>query len=321
VRRPWLEPLPARLPLAGLLPEAAPGRVVLGRLDLPAEQRQPLAEWDAGREPRLLVAGRNGTGRTSLLAVVAAQLGCAVAPDDPAAVWDRLHDDGAPLLLDDTEAVLDRLGAHADAAVDRLLVRLRARDAAPTVLCCRGPGAWAGARMRALAGFADRTLLLGLDLDDHLALGGARSLWAERARPGRALWDGAVVQLALPAAPAPRVEVRPAPLLDLRSGSWLVATAAPAERLAQLRTAGVDAAAPGDGRPASVLVASPAGWQADWALLGRLLPQAPVLVDRIPPADARALTGRAAVLPPVTAPDEVVLVPVEGQPERRRLPL
>jgi hypothetical protein len=46
-----------------------------------------------------------------------------------------------------------------------------------------------------------------------------------------------------------------------------------------------------------------------------------MLVDRIPPADARALTGRAEVLPPVSARDEVVLVPVEGQPERRRLPL
>lgn len=320
VRRPWLEPLPGRLPLVDLLPERSHGRVVLGRLDLPAEQRQPLAEWNPQWEPRLLVAGRTGSGRSSLLAVVAAQLGCDVVPDDAACAWDRIHDDAAPLLLDDTEALLDRLGPHADAAVDRLIVRLRAPACAPTVLCCRGPGAWAGARIRAVAGLADRILLLGLDLDDHLALGGARGSWQERARPGRAVWDGAIAQLAVPSGAAPRTAVPPAPLLDLGGGSWLLATAAPAERLAQLLGAGVRAAAPGGGDRATVLVASPAGWQAEWALLGRLLAVAPVLVDRIPPADARALTGRASVLPPVTAPDEVVLVPPEGQPGRRRLP-
>jgi hypothetical protein len=190
------------------------------------------------------------------------------------------------------------------------------------VRACRGPGAGAGGRLRSLVGLADRALLLGLDLDDHLALGGARATWVERSRPGRAVWEGAVAQLALPDGLPPRAPVPPAPLLDLGTGRWLLATATPAERLARLRDAGVVAAPPGADPGAAVLVASPAGWHAEWTLLARLHQAgAPLLVDGILPADARALTGRAATLPPVTAPDEVVLVPAEGRPERRRLPL
>jgi hypothetical protein len=45
-----------------------------------------------------------------------------------------------------------------------------------------------------------------------------------------------------------------------------------------------------------------------------------VLVDGCGQGDVRALLGVAELLPPVTHPDDVVLVPDEGEPRRVRLP-
>lgn len=319
-RRPWLEPLPTRLPLADLMADAEEGRIVLGRLDLPAEQRQPVLSWDPRAAPRLLAVGRPGSGRSSLLATVAVQLGATVLPEDPAAAWDLLAADDRPLLVDDAEVLLDRFGELAPAAVDRLLQRLRGPDAAPTVLCARGPAAWTGTGLRALAGLFDRVLLLGLELDDHLAMGGARSAWRDAVPPGRAVWDGVVAQLALAGVPAPRTPVAAPATLDLRSGTWLLATSAPERRLGRLRSAGCAAATPDQGLAEGVLVATPTAWQRSWAQLSRLASTAPILLDGVPASDARAIVGRSVVLPPCSHPDDVVLVPPEGPPVRCRLP-
>ncbi|MBO0747824.1 MAG: hypothetical protein J2O47_05720, partial [Acidimicrobiaceae bacterium] len=83
-RSPWLEPLPDQLGLASLVdrdPEGEkrrrrdPGRwVVLGLSDLPAEQRQVVAEVDLESDGGLLVFGSGGSGKTTLLRTIATGL-------------------------------------------------------------------------------------------------------------------------------------------------------------------------------------------------------------------------------------------------------
>jgi len=87
-RRPWLPALPEELALAVGEDRVAgiPGRVRLGLVDLPAEQRQPALELDYAEVGHVLVHGASGSGKTELLrsVAVAASLddttGAGVAP-------------------------------------------------------------------------------------------------------------------------------------------------------------------------------------------------------------------------------------------------
>jgi hypothetical protein len=72
--------------------------------------------------------------------------------------------------------------------------------------------------------------------------------------------------------------------------------------------------------PRTALVGTPTDWQSEWRALPALRATASVLVDGCGPGDVRTLLGVADPLPPVTHPDDVVLVPAEGAPFRVRLP-
>lgn len=104
---PWHPALPTRLPLAELLAaleDEHRGRtsrslLVLGRADDPANQTQPLELLRPRRERGLVVLGAPGTGRTTVLRVIAAQ--------HPAAVW----------FPGDPEAAMDQLAAWLDGGV------------------------------------------------------------------------------------------------------------------------------------------------------------------------------------------------------------
>ncbi len=70
--QPWLPPLPAELlldeaVLAAEAPSHASGRVVIGRIDEPAAQRQPALAVDFATAGHLLVYGASGSGKTELL--------------------------------------------------------------------------------------------------------------------------------------------------------------------------------------------------------------------------------------------------------------
>jgi S-DNA-T family DNA segregation ATPase FtsK/SpoIIIE len=71
--RPWLEPLPGVVP-GDELP-VADGVVAIGRVDLPAQQRQDVVPLDLHAGSCVLVAGSPGSGRTT--ALLAAALGAA----------------------------------------------------------------------------------------------------------------------------------------------------------------------------------------------------------------------------------------------------
>jgi S-DNA-T family DNA segregation ATPase FtsK/SpoIIIE len=82
-RRPWLDPLPARLAPDQLAGPPDPASIPIGLVDLPAEQSQPTEVLDALAGGSVLVVGNARAGRTSVLAMVASQarsrLGPAVA--------------------------------------------------------------------------------------------------------------------------------------------------------------------------------------------------------------------------------------------------
>lgn len=349
--RPWLDALPTVLPLdqlragrvaptgsaTGSATGSPTGEVVLGRLDLPAEQRQPVLTWNPVAHPRLLVLGESGSGRSTVLALIAAQSDAVLLSRDPATAWDQVHDDRVPLLIDGLERLLDVVGpATAASLLDRLIVRLRRPDAEPTVLALHGPSAWGGAPLRPLLGLVDRTLLLRLGRDDHLAITGDRRTADETLPPGGGWWSGARVQVALPpTSPAEPPAVVAAPLEPC---DVLVVSAAPRRRAEQLGIAGFRVIAAGQLDPLGSSLGPPLGttagpddhpcaivggvdeWQARWSALTRLRATGTLLTDGLSPAEFRVVTGRAEVPPPVSHPADVLLVPQEGPVVRRRLP-
>lgn len=72
---PWLAPLPDLVTAHELEPDRQdPWQIPLGRVDLPAQQAQPVLGWDLERGGHLAVAGMARTGRTTLLRSVAGAL-------------------------------------------------------------------------------------------------------------------------------------------------------------------------------------------------------------------------------------------------------
>ena len=154
---PWLPPLPARLPLDVAARAAARRSSRSGSRTCRTSSVSRCSRGTRSRQPRLLVVGDPGTGRSTALAAVARGLGVAPLPADPAALWDRLAEPASPLLVDDIDHLLDRLGeAHRAAAIERLAIRLRDPSAAATVVTVRGPSAWAGLPLRAVTGTVRR---------------------------------------------------------------------------------------------------------------------------------------------------------------------
>ncbi len=78
---PWLQPLPATLPLDEL-PRADGAAVVLGTIDEPARQLQRPLVVDLERDGSLLVYGSSGSGKTTLLRTLAASLVRDASPDE-----------------------------------------------------------------------------------------------------------------------------------------------------------------------------------------------------------------------------------------------
>ncbi|NUR77509.1 MAG: cell division protein FtsK, partial [Thermoleophilia bacterium] len=78
---PWLEPLPATLPLDGV-PRGDGPSVVLGTIDEPQRQLQRPLAIDLERDGSLLVYGASGAGKTTLLRTLAAALATDASPDE-----------------------------------------------------------------------------------------------------------------------------------------------------------------------------------------------------------------------------------------------
>ncbi|HEU0256846.1 MAG TPA: FtsK/SpoIIIE domain-containing protein, partial [Microbacteriaceae bacterium] len=355
--RPWLDPLPDSIDLQALqglassstrgMPAAASGvfgfRPWLGMVDDPAGQRQYPARYDAAAGGALLCVGDAGSGKTTLLESLAAQgEGSAAGARILRGVeecWDAVQDaaeqclrpGGAilpPLLLDDLDALLARLGddyAHEFAEALGLLLREGGRRVAVVAACRRLAGP-----MNALADlFTERLLLRIGDRADYLVAGGEAGLHDARLPAGGGTWHGRRIQIATASpADASRAdaggtgragEVTPGAAaaqlvpVEVAEGA-LIVSRRPGSLAERLRAGGVpvveldpgrrpepsEGTTPGaEERPC--LVADPESWQSAWALFHAYRARLPVVFEACTPVDVRMLTRRRT-LPPVLEP-------------------
>ncbi len=346
----WCEPLPELLPLESLMGGAAArgagndqadgsdraGGIAFGRLDLPAEQRQPIARYKPRRDGHLLVLGAARSGRTTALATLAASalrsgLRVAVVPDDPAEAWsvllERLQQpsDPAPdglLLLDDLDLLLERVGPDSRHELLELLTRF-ARSS-------RGVGLVVSAQRLSggLSSFAalfdSRVLLRQPSREEHVLAGGEGAAFDSRLPPGSGRWmggmgGGAVIQIALALEPLPAPELVELPVLAPQPGGVLAVVAPhPRELARRWAAAGIKAVLLGEqqapdeeelrvwrGDASIVLFGDPDAWQAEWALLSLVRRELPLAAVGCTESELRALTRvREAAAPLGDRPGE-----------------
>ncbi|WP_256041520.1 FtsK/SpoIIIE domain-containing protein [Cryobacterium sp. SO1] len=279
VRRPWLDPLPplvtaeqvTAVQVTALAGHLAPSTMVLGLIDEPHLQRYSVAGYDPRADGHLLVVGGAGTGKSTLLAAIAARSAPPAAhrvnviPADVEASWDALvqaraaqdalagpapagggrHDAGMEcrvLLFDDIDAVLARWGEeHRAAALDLLtgLLRDSGQSGLRLVLIAqRLTGALQG-----LPALCQSRLVLRLpSVYEHQAAGEPAASYDDTLPPGGGHWRGARIQLL--AAPAAYQHGEPAVVPSALSASrtdsrvLLVIAGSTARSAAAIRAAG-----------------------------------------------------------------------------------
>jgi S-DNA-T family DNA segregation ATPase FtsK/SpoIIIE len=339
----WCDPLPPLIPLAPLLLErgeadAGRGRgdvgdratgIPFGRIDLPAEQCQPVARHDPRVDGHLLVIGAAGAGRTTVLSTLAegaesCGVDCRVVPVDPAEAWSvltELLDRPGPdcsemVLLDDLDLLLARLEPDARHELIELLTHVMrgARGRSLVVTAQRLSGG-----LQTLAGLFDaRVLLRQTSRDEHVLSGGDGAAFDPRSPAGAGRWTGsrgggAVLQVAIGSAALPAAAVVELPTLEPVPGRPLaVVCPRPGEFVE--RAAGTNARIIllGDdsipdlqelhvmrGAAPIVLVGDPDGWQAEWAALGLVRREFAFAVVGCGPSELRAIARTREAVPPL----------------------
>nr|WP_228495086.1 FtsK/SpoIIIE domain-containing protein [Clavibacter sp. VKM Ac-2873] len=234
VRRPWLDPLPAAVPLAALAavpplvrrataapdaaaPDAAAPAVPFALVDLPAEQRRATAVWCPATDGHLLVVGGPGSGRSTCLRTIRASAAAAGVevlrvPADAEGCWDavtavvtRIRDPRAPrdhllVLADDLDVAVSRLEPeHQAALLEGLAAVVREGPHAGVALAASGRRA--GGPLQVVAAAAGPPVVLPLPTrQEHVLAGGDSRLFDARATPGAGEWRGERIQVARPPA-------------------------------------------------------------------------------------------------------------------------
>ncbi|PXA70622.1 FtsK/SpoIIIE domain-containing protein [Cryobacterium arcticum] len=274
-RRPWLDPLPPRVTAEMLTAVAGvdavdPGdsEFLLGLLDQPDQQRYRVARYDPQSAGNLLVVGGARTGKSTLLAALAAQAPrrVRVVPADVEASWDALvqaraeldgmaapptgharrHDAGQDrrlLLLDDIDAVLARWGdEHRAAAIDLLTGILRDNGAAGQKLVLTAQRLTGS--LQALPALCQSRLVLGLPtVHEHQAAGEPAASYDSTLPPGGGRWRGGRIQLlhAEPTGAAPPPRPALSALADQAAPMLLVVAGSAARSAAAFRAAETNA--------------------------------------------------------------------------------
>lgn len=241
-RRPWMPPLPARVPIAALrhaVPDGGAPGIVLGLADEPENQRQSVVVRGADIAG-IGVIGGAGSGRTTLLRVIAAQSPQSLwVGSDPETAWDAVAriaaaPAGTVVLIDDADVVAARLtGDYAvewAGALDRIAREARGRG----ILVVMSVSRVAGALGRAFESLPERIVLPTASRADHVAAGGEAADFALGAGPGRGRWRRRLVQFAaLDDEPGPDVEA------GLGAGTGAVAAVAASALGASVPASGV----------------------------------------------------------------------------------
>ena len=345
-RRPWLDRLPAVVTLRELRAAASAdddlrrpgggGGYLLGLLDEPERQRYRVAGFLPARDGNLLVVGGAGSGKSSLLAALAAQesAGAAtvevIAPDVEAA-WDALESahgalgavrggDARLLLFDDLDSVWARWEPEYRVAAAELLAGVL-RDGRATGLHLVITVQRISGALQALPGLCQSVLWLRLpSRSEHAAAAGDNAPFDPTLPPGGGTWQGSRIQLPLPepgrAGESPTGVAAPS-ILDGRAprSALVVVSGSPARSATALRTALAGqlavveiAARPrdtnaspelhGDGGDA-VFVGDADSWQAQWGLFSALRPGAGIVFDGCSLGEFRMISRRREIPPPL----------------------
>lgn len=358
VRRPWCDPLPARVPYAelasavradgGVGPAARPASVrpagfVFGISDLPREQRRQLATYRPLEHGNLLVCGAQGAGKSMVLAAIAAggpPGATRLIPGDIEGAWDELTAVCAALaggtltpgviLLDDMDSLFARFGPDHQLDFADMLARLL-RDAprqgtTAVVATQQLPSA-----LHSVAALCGSRLLLRLpSRQDHLLAGGRGDQYDETMPPGGGVWESNRVQVGH-LTPRPPRPARVPPTLDLRPGATTaVVSAAPrdlAERLTAGRAIRIVDVAEADGVPGAdpaahtILLGDAQAWQGAWPILAAVRGRIPIAFDGCTVGEFRAVSGSRRLPPPrASASGSVWLLAVGDRVERVLMP-
>ena len=337
-RSTWRPPLPELLGVDDLPPidEAsadhgglAPSRglidgITFGLLDDPDERAQHRAQWLPPRDGALAVLGASSSGRSTLLAALAAGApdgaSCVVLPETVPEAWHVLEHlaaqpSPATLLLCDG---LDRLLA---AAGDRSTELLARWDAAVRAVRAAGGAAAASASSSSAGGslligrFESRVQLRCADAEEHALAGAPRGLFDRRAPAGRGWWRELQLQVVQPSTPLPAARSAAAPPWLPAADHDAVVIASRVDEVVDRITAAclphqivrdVSAATATTAPPSSgvalqprIFLATPAQWQAAWALLSAARSHVPIAVIDGDAADVRGLLGHRDPLPPI----------------------
>ncbi len=337
VRRPWLDPLPARLLPEDLPPGAGTG-LVFGLVDRPDRQSRESAVYDPATHGHLLVVGGRGSGKSGALAAIAAAGRQARwVPASVEGAWDLVtgtlervrsgHPASGLLLLDDAGTLFGRLPPdHRAAFLDTVAALHREGPAAGVHLVSSSATAIAP-----LSGLCETRLVLRMpDRHEHAAALGSSRGFDPALPPGGGTWNGFRTQVVLVPRPEPQEPPGATDLAGLRLPRLVVVAGSPsavAGRLGALgrvttladpaAPAGIAAADPGG----EVILGDPDAWNAAWGVLGTLRGRLPVLFHSCSVAEYRALSRRRELPPPIAAPaDTGWLLHPDGRVERVRLP-
>ncbi len=332
VRRPWLDPLPARLEPGDVPASDGPG-LVFGLVDRPERQAQEPASYVPAEHGHLLVTGGRGSGKSGTLAAIAAATPRARwVPTSVEGSWDvvtacleevRSGPCGAVLLLDDVDVLLGRYPSDHRAAFVDALAALHREGPASGVHVVTSSSA-----ITPLTGLCETKLVLRMpDRHDHAATGSPAG-YDPALPPGGGFWFGSRVQVVLvpsaahPQAPPMADLLRPGPEGLAVVSSSPGAVASRLGELGQVHRLG-DAPAVGTveaARPRGILLGDPDDWTASWTLLAALRPRVPILFHACSITEYRTLSRRRELPPPLAAPQNTGwLLHPDGRVERVRI--
>ncbi|MBA8816515.1 S-DNA-T family DNA segregation ATPase FtsK/SpoIIIE [Microbacterium halimionae] len=340
-RRPWLPALPAHTNVSSLqVPIVVEGEIVLGLADEPDQQQQSVATLRPG-DRGLLIMGCGGSGKSSVLQVIAQQVGSeriVNVPREAEGAWDTLAKlveeppESGIVLVDDVDALLSQFPSdYALEAAHNLEYLLRAAGRYRVVVTAQR---FTGSVSRLADLLPRRALLAMTSRQDYIAAGGDSGTFAEPRPSGRARLDGILVQFACPdvtqqesSATEPQLWSPTAPITGfvLRPGASsrrLANTWAQAGcRVLSVEEATNLTSMADIGERPLVIIGDGEQWQRSWRILSTVRDGHDLVVDSACAAELRILTG-IRELPPYCTPgaDRAWLVSQGESPVRVRLP-
>lgn len=124
-RRPWLPPLESTYALEELARGAEPGRLVIGKCDVPTDQTQPIAFFSPDEQGNMAIIGTGGSGKSTALRALASAAALH-AQRDPVHVYALDFASGSLSMLESLPHVAAVVSADDEERIGRVLRRLTA---------------------------------------------------------------------------------------------------------------------------------------------------------------------------------------------------